>query len=157
MAKSKSKSDPATSKKSKPKKSPASRVHVRREGDTVIVSVPVKFYRRNGRQMVLASLGSDTADSETLQDINSTFVSLLAKAYAWQDELESGEHGTIEELADAKKVGRTYAGRILRLTSLCPEIVESIVNGDESYALSLRQLHKGIPVGWNQQSTVFSR
>ncbi|HMO12690.1 MAG TPA: hypothetical protein PKD64_09555 [Pirellulaceae bacterium] len=157
MAKQKSKSEPAAGKKSKPKKSPKSQVRVRREGDTVIVSVPVKFYRRKGRQAVLTSLGSDTKDSETLQDVNSTFVSLLAKAYAWQDELESGEHGTFEEVVDAKKVGRTYAGRILRLTSLCPEIVESIVNGDESYGLSLRQLHKGIPIGWNQQLTVFSR
>ena len=110
-----------------------------------------KFYRRNGRQMVKARPGTDETAHETQPDVNATFASVIAKAYAWQDELESGVYSSIEELADAKKVGRTYAGRVLRLTPLCPEIVERILNGDESHGLSLRQLHKGIPNLWNEQ------
>jgi transposase InsO family protein len=73
------------------------------------------------------------------------------KADVWQEELESGRYNTIEELADAKKVGRTYASRVMRLTSFCPQIVESVLNGNETDGLSLRQLHKGIPDCWKEQ------
>jgi hypothetical protein len=83
--------------------------------------------------------------------VNSTLAAVLAKAHAWQQELESGQYNSIDELADAKKVGRTYASRVMRLTSLCPEIVESILGSNTSQNLSLRQLHKGIPGCWMQQ------
>lgn len=82
---------------------------------------------------------------------------MIAKANAWQDELESGYYDTIEELADAKKVGRTYASRVMRLTSLCPEIVESILIGDESHGLSLRKPYKGIPDCWKEQLALSSK
>ena len=38
-----------------------SKITVRRDGGKVVVSVPVRFYRRNGRQMILA----DSIDSES--------------------------------------------------------------------------------------------
>lgn len=65
-----------------------------------------------------------------------------------------GKHDAIvdkwlfEERADAKKIGRSYASRIMRLTSRCPEIVESSLSGKESQGFSLRQLHMGIPGVW---------
>lgn len=60
-----------------------------------------------------------------------TLVSALAKAYCWQEQLESGELASLEDLAAANGVDHTYVGRILRLTSLAPEIVERILNGNE--------------------------
>jgi hypothetical protein len=75
----------------------------------------------------------------------------LAKAWLWQEQLESGEYGTLEELAKANKVDRTYVSRILRLTSLSPEIVEQILGGIEFYEVSLRFLRKGIPELWREQ------
>jgi hypothetical protein len=125
------------------------KVIVRRDAETVVVSVPVRFYRRNGRQMILA----DSIESDSIEAAvpNNALLTALAKATVWQEELESGQYNTIEELADAKKVGRTYASRVMRLTSLCPQIVESILNGNESDGLSLRQLHKGVPDCWKEQ------
>ena len=38
---------------------------------------------------------------------------------------------SIEDLARAKKVDRTHVSRMLRLTSLAPEIVESVLAGEE--------------------------
>ncbi len=37
-------------------------------------------------------------------------------------------------------------GRMLRLTSLAPDIVEAIVRGKEPDGISLRQLHDGLPL-----------
>ena len=83
--------------------------------------------------------------------VNSALVSALAKAYHWQEQLESGQYASLEELAAAHGVDRSYVGRILRLTSLSPEVVELIVDGKEPNGLSLRRLLKGISLDWEQQ------
>lgn len=151
MAKSKSKSDPATSKKSKPKKSPASRVRVRREGDTVIVSVPVKFYRRNGRQMIMTDHDAEELDSKAIAIPDTALIAAIAKAFLWQEQLESGKFENTEEVARTNKIDRTHVSRILQLTALSPFVVEQILAGKEPEGLSLRQLRKGIPIIWTKQ------
>ncbi len=55
----------------------------------------------------------------------------IARAWQWQEELESGEYASIEELARAKKVDRTYVSRFLQLTSLAPEFVEVVLAGKD--------------------------
>ena len=50
---------------------------------------------------------------------------------------ESGEYASLEGLAAANGVDRTYVGRILRLTSLAPEIVERILDGNDRQGISL--------------------
>jgi hypothetical protein len=110
-----------------------------------VVSIPVKFYRRNGRQMVFSTNdGAEESESHAL-------VVALAKAWQWQEELESGEYSTIEELAGANNVDRTYVSRLLQLTALAPELVNILLAGDDRERLSLRQLRKAIPVLWSEQ------
>lgn len=123
---------------------------VSRDGDAIVVRIPVRFYRRNGRQMVLTHGGNGSGAAE--RESNGALNTALAKAYRWQDQLESGEYAGLEDLAVANGVDRTYVGRILRLTSLAPEIVERILNGDEPEGISLRQLWKNIPVIWSEQT-----
>ena len=41
--------------------------------------------------------------------------------------------------------------RILRLTSLSPEIVEAILDGNEPKGLSLAKLRKKLPLIWSEQ------
>jgi len=110
----------------------------------------VNFYRRNGRQMVLTPGGEPEA-AKPERDTNGSLVSALAKAYLWQEQLESGQYAGLDELAAANGVDRTYVGRILRLTSLAPEIVERILDGDEPERISLRRLQKDLPVVWAEQ------
>ena len=124
---------------------------VSRDGDAIVVRIPVRFHRRNGRQMVLTRGNNGHVAPE--RETNGSLVSALAKAYCWQEQLESGEYAGLEELAAANGVDRTYVGRFLRLTSLAPEIVERIINGNEPEGISLRQLHKGLPLLWLEQPT----
>jgi hypothetical protein len=67
-------------------------------------------------------------------------VKALARAFRWQRMLDTGVHATIEESAWAKGVAPSYASRVLRLTLLAPEIVESIPAG--------RAAAGGAPAGW---------
>lgn len=43
--------------------------------------------------------------------------------------LESGEFTTINELAEREGIAPSYLTRVLRLTLLAPDIVESILDG----------------------------
>ena len=84
-------------------------------------------------------------------DVNPTLVVALARAYRWQELLDTGEAGSIVELAQKYDVDRSYVGRILKLTSLAPNIVEAILAGNEPEGISLRELQKGLPVCWLKQ------
>jgi hypothetical protein len=129
------------------------KITVRREGDTVIVSVPVRFYRRNGRQMILADCNEPEANSTDAVP-NSALLAAIAKAYLWQEQLESGQFESLEDLANANKVDRSYAGRILQLALLAPDIVESILAGEAFADISLRNFRKGIPLSWDEQRRI---
>lgn len=71
--------------------------------------------------MVLACGDNGIASPD--RETNGSLVSALAKAYRWQEQLESGEYAGLEDLASANGVDRTRVGRILPVTSLAPETV----------------------------------
>ena len=121
---------------------------VYREGDRIIVKIPVRFRRRNGRQMIFAA-GEDGASNSRSED--NALALAIARAWKWQEELESGEYSTIEELASSKKIDVSYARRMFRLNSLAPDIVEAILQNDAPDHLSLRTLYRGIALSWAEQ------
>lgn len=123
-------------------------ITVEDHGDVVSVSIPVNFYRRNGRMMIHTFDGSDQSDD--LPPVSS-LIQALARAWQWQEQLESGEFSSIAELAEASGVDSSFARRVLRLTSLAPRLVEAIAEGRQPEGLTLRQLAKGIPLSWDQQ------
>jgi len=41
--------------------------------------------------------------------------------------------------------------RMLRLTSLAPDIIEAILRGKEPEGMSLEKLRKDLPVAWSEQ------
>jgi len=123
-------------------------LRVRRENGAVVVHIPMRFRRRNGRQMILTD-GAPSSACES--DANHTLIEAIAKAHRWQEQIESGEYAGLEDLAQAIGIDRTYAGRILRLTSLAPDIVEAILKGEESEDMSLRALQGGLPACWGKQ------
>ena len=100
--------------------------------------------------------GEAVAVSSTQRDTsgdggNRTLIEAIAKAHRWQKQIESGEYPSLEDLAQAVGVDRTYVGRMLRLTSLAPDIIEAILRGDEPDGISLRKLQKNLPVRWDEQ------
>jgi len=47
-------------------------------------------------------------------------------------------------------VDNSYVARILRLTLLAPDLIQSILDGIEPDALSLEKLYR-LPTGWEEQ------
>ena len=87
--------------------------------------------------------------------VQEPLVTALARAFQWQELLDDGRHASITELAEGLGVDRSYVGRILRLTTLAPDIVEAIVRGKEPSGLSLERLVKAMPMEWGEQRARF--
>lgn len=125
-------------------------LRVQREGDAVVVHVPIQFRKRNGRRLIVTQ-GAEPVRCEPRRQTYETLVEAIAKAYRWQEQLESGQCDSLEDLAKGLKLDRSYVGRMLRLTSLAPDMVEATVVGREPKGISLRQLHDGVPPCWQEQ------
>ena len=125
-------------------------LQVRRDGDAVVVHVPIQFRKRNGRRLIVTQ-GAQPTKVQPQRHSNDTLVEAVAKAYRWQEQIESGQYASLEDLAKSLKLDRSYVGRVMQLTLLAPDIVEAIVQGKEPAGISFRQLRNGVPLCWQEQ------
>jgi hypothetical protein len=126
------------------------------QADIITVRVPIAFRRRGGRKTVTSPDGSAIAAASPRA--NSTLVKAIARAFRWRKLIESGQYGSIQEIAAAENINASYVGRVLRLTLLPPDIVERILNGQSgSLEVSLDGLMAGRDLHWDKQrQTVWS-
>jgi hypothetical protein len=122
-------------------------------GRSVTVQVPLTFRRRGGRKMVVCPEGwPGPGLAPRPARVDGTLVKALARAHRWQGMLEGGEYGSIEELARVEKINPSYLARVLRLTLLAPEIVESILDGrHDPERTTLERLMRPFPAAWMDQ------
>ena len=123
-------------------------VETKLEGTTLVVRIPMRFQRRGGRKRIVAPDGSESAPTNKPQP-DGTLMKALARAWRWQGMLDSGEYGTLADLADTERISRSYVCRVLRLTLLAPDIVERILDGRPMAGLA--PLLKPFPVEWERQ------
>jgi hypothetical protein len=61
----------------------------------------------------------------------------------------------MSELAEQEGIATSYMTRILRLTLLAPDIVETILDGRQGSEVTLRRLLGPIPSDWLRQRAAF--
>jgi hypothetical protein len=115
---------------------------------TITVHVPMTFTVRGGRKTIL----SDAVPAPPQPRIDNALLKALARAHRWRRMIESGEYGSITDLAKAEDVNQSYACRILRLSMLAPSIVTTILNGRQDSDVMLKQVMKPLPVRWDEQT-----
>ena len=120
------------------------------DGRVVTVSVPLRLRKLGGRKQVVAPDGA-LAGLPARARVDGTLVKALGRAHRWQGLLESGAYGSVAELAAAERINASYLARVLRLTLLAPEIVEVVLDGRQSPALTLERAVKPFPVAWAEQ------
>jgi hypothetical protein len=113
-------------------------------GQTLTVWVPLAIRQRGGRKQVLTP-GGDPCWAPARGQVDSTLVKALARAFRWRRMLEMGRYGTIAELAAAEKINSSYVSRVLRLTLLAPDIVETILDGRQPDLMTLPGLLEAPP------------
>ena len=128
-----------------------SEIRLSPDGSTITVFLPMPGRRRGGRKIIVAPDGCD--DWAPPPRIDNTLIKALARAHRWRRILESGEYGTLAEMADAERISRSYVSRVLRLTLLAPDIVERILDGRPTAGLA--QFLKPFPFEWERQRERF--
>ena len=115
--------------------------------DSVTLHVPFRIVRRGGRKEMQLPEGA-----MHLRRTDNTLVKALARAFRWKNMLESGEYATIAELAEREGISLSYLTRVLRLTLLAPDIVETILDGRQGSEVTLARVLEQFPLEWKQQS-----
>ena len=120
------------------------------DGATLTVWIPMEFKPRGGRRLVVSPDGVPAWPGSRSR-VDDTLVKALARAFRWRKLLETGVHGTVDEIARAEGINPSYVSRILRLTLLAPDIVEAVLDGRQAPELTLARLMKRFPVEWERQ------
>jgi len=124
---------------------------ITRDGDCIVVHIPMTLKRRGGRKEIIVPQGLDGKTSSKQAAQNAILVA-IARAFRWKELIESGRVKNLAEIARANKVDGCYVSRILDLTLLAPDIIDAILDGREPSGLSLAMLtKKQIPLAWEEQ------
>jgi hypothetical protein len=75
----------------------------------------------------------------------------VVRGYRWRNQLLSGEVGSVAELARKAGINRQFITRMVRMGLLAPDIIEAILEGRQTAALSLERFRKPIPLDWDEQ------
>ncbi|MGD9216948.1 MAG: hypothetical protein PVJ84_19205 [Desulfobacteraceae bacterium] len=119
------------------------------------IHIPMLIKRMRGRKMIFAPNALDGEIPGAAVPIQAAVIQALARAFSWAEILETGQVKSISELARNLEVDSSYVTRILKLTTLAPDIVEAIINGEEPDGLSLAKLIQSFPEEWNEQRALF--
>lgn len=123
---------------------------VRRDGEAVIIDIPMSFRRRSGRKEVVLPPGAIMPSAMPAKPFAPMAIA-LARAFGWQEMIESGQAKSNSDLARKLKVDQSYIARTIRLASLAPDIIAAILDGQEPDGLSLWDLRRDVPLLWNEQ------
>ncbi|WP_273502165.1 hypothetical protein [Paracoccus sphaerophysae] len=115
--------------------------------DTVTIHVPLRIVKRGGRKEMQLPEGASTQRRP-----DDALVKALARAFRWKRLLDSGEFATIAELGTREGITLSYLTRILRLTLLAPDIVETILDGKQGPEVTLARLLEPHPTEWSAQT-----
>lgn len=115
----------------------------------LLVMVPINLRNRgNGKEIFLP-------DGVSENDSRMAFLTAVARGRRWQQLIDDGKVSDIRELA--RLIGRdnSYVSRIIRLTTLAPQIIESVINGELPPTLNAARARKTISWHWNEQVKEF--
>ena len=121
------------------------------KAETITVFVPLAIAKRGGRKEM--QLPESAAHPRRTDN---TLVKALARAFRWKQMLEFGEFTTIAELADRESIALSYMTRVLRITLLAPDVVESILIGQHGPEITLASLMNPFPLDWSDQRRLIS-
>ena len=119
------------------------------------IHIPMHIRRMRGRKMIFAPQAMDGEVPDSLSEVQGAVVQALARAFSWLDAIESGAVSSVSDLAKDLDMDNSYMVRILKLTTLSPDIIEAILNGEEPSGLSLARLIRTFPTDWERQRVLF--
>ncbi|WP_257282405.1 hypothetical protein [Endozoicomonas sp. ISHI1] len=113
----------------------------------ILVHIPIKFINRKSKSQITTPDGRPA-----LEEVDPALRNALVRAHRWLKALETGKEQHLKVLAQKEGITSvSYASRILRLTTLSPEIQEAIIDGRSLGGLTLADFMKPFPLLWSEQ------
>lgn len=119
----------------------------------IVIRVPVKLVRRNGRKLVFTPDG--IAPPRMNPEPDDFIISAVLRAHLWNKALENGKARSVAELARKEGLNESYLARVLRLCLLAPDIKQSVLDGHHPKGLRLIDMLKPFPLMWDEQRKWF--
>ena len=125
-------------------------------GQQRVTTVPLTIRRKSNRKVLTPPPGSSSALGSGGENLS--MIRTLGKAFYWQKLLDQGKYPTIRDMAYALKLEQGWMAEVLRMTTLAPDIIESIFEGRQPRHLNLQTLrgrHAHLPRDWQEQRVMF--
>ncbi len=121
------------------------------DNGNLLVTVAVDLRAKgNGKRIILPD--EDNGDRS-----RQAFLLAVARGRKWQQALDNGTVSDARELASLIGRDSSYVNRIIRLSTLAPEIIERVINGEMPLNLSANRARQAIPDQWSDQVREFFR
>jgi DNA invertase Pin-like site-specific DNA recombinase len=107
------------------------------------------FVRRGAEtKLVLPGLTQQTHNSRC----DPALIKAISRGRAWFEELAAGDSRSLQELAKRDGISRRYIRRLVGLAFLSPQLVEAILQGQQSVELTATRLTElDLPLDWTEQ------
>lgn len=121
---------------------------------SITVRVPLAIRHRPGQKTVVTPAVDAASTATTRAD--PALVKAIARAFRYRHLLDNGRYASITELAAGERIDRGFAGQLLRLTLLAPDIVEDILSGRRREDVRLALLMEPVPLNWAEQREILN-
>ena len=118
------------------------------------ITAPIRIKRRGRRKRVTLLSGETAAPKRPWDDAPTPMQLALARGNRWLAMLESGEAGSLREIADREGVDNSYVSRMINLTCLAPDIVVAILDDTLPDHVTLFDLAVDPPRLWEEQRKI---
>jgi hypothetical protein len=120
--------------------------------ELISLSIEAQMKRYGGVVHVIVAPNPTTAPTSKTKP---SLLKALARANAWYELVLEGK--ALDQRALARKAGMTerYVGKVFPCAFLAPDIVESILEGQQPDDLTFAKLSGGIPLSWADQRRQF--
>ena len=121
-------------------------------GQQRVTVVPLTIRRKQNRKVMIPPTGDGSELGTGGHDL--PMIRMLGKAFYWQRLLDEGRYPTANDLARSLKLEPGWVAEVLRLTTLAPDIIESVLEGRQPRDLNLHTLRgrrDQLPRDWGEQ------
>ena len=121
-------------------------------GHQRVTLVPLTIRRKQNRKVMIPPPSDGSGQGNGGHDL--PMIKMLGKAFYWQRLLDDGRYPTANDLARSLKLEPGWVAEVLRLTTLAPDIIESVLEGRQPRDLNLHTLRgrrDQLPRDWQEQ------
>jgi len=116
--------------------------------------VPLEIKKRGGTAMII--LPKNLKKEDMAKCFDEKMIKAFAKAYKWKNMLEERQIDSLAQIAVRENITGSYVSKVFNLNFIAPEIVETILNGEQPRDLKLQDMLIGkFPLLWQEQKELW--